>query len=178
MSKSVELRRHTASDGDVLTSEGIEAAVRIGSRLKGHYDLLVSSGAQRATQTLACFLAGMGRTVHRGAMVDERFRSSLEERWFAAYKKAGAGDIESFRAADPDLVNKEAPLFAEALKGVFDALPDGGSALIVGHSPMQEAAIYGLTGRAVDPIKKGAGVLVVLDDDGSYRVEPLDESDR
>ena len=174
MAKSVELRRHTASDGDVLTQEGIEAAVEVGSRLEGDYDLLVSSGAQRATQTLACFLAGLGRAVPGGVVVDDRFRSSVEDRWFAAYKRAGAGGIESFRQVDADLVAGESARLSTALEDIFGRLPDGGRALIVGHSPMHEAAIYGLTGEMVEPIKKGAGAVVVMDAQGSFRVEPLD----
>ena len=39
---------------------------------------------------------------------------------------------------------------------------------------MHEAAVYGLTGEVVEPIKKGAGVLVVTDDETNYRVEQLD----
>jgi hypothetical protein len=52
-------------------------------------------------------------------------------------------------------------------------LPDGGRALVVGHSPTNEAAILGLTGEIVEPLAKGDGVLVIADDDG-YSVEPLD----
>ncbi|MGH2922084.1 MAG: hypothetical protein ACRDKU_08475, partial [Gaiellaceae bacterium] len=63
MTKYLELRRHTDADGDVLTPEGVRAAVAIGSRLEGGYDVLVSTGAQRATQTLACFLGGLGERV-------------------------------------------------------------------------------------------------------------------
>jgi len=63
VAKSVELRRHADADGDVLTPEGVRTAVEIGRRLEGAYDFLISSGAQRATQTLACFLTGMGRPV-------------------------------------------------------------------------------------------------------------------
>jgi broad specificity phosphatase PhoE len=174
MAKSVELRRHTASEGDVLTTDGIETAVRIGSTLAGDYQLLITTGAQRATQTLACFLAGMGRTVDSGVRVDERFRSSVEDRWSNAYKRAGAGDIESFRAVDPELVESESVHLSKALKDLFEELPEGGRALVVGHSPMHEAAIYGLTGETVDPIKKGAGVLLVTEDERTYRVEPLE----
>ena len=81
--KTVELRRHTASDGDRLTPKGIAAAVEIGSRFGAPYDLLISSGAQRATQTLACFLAGSGQRSPAGVTVDETFRSTVEERWFS-----------------------------------------------------------------------------------------------
>lgn len=174
LAKSVELWRHTAADGDVLTSEGARAAVDIGSRLDHGYDLLISSGAQRATQTLACFLAGGGLRVPTGVMVDVRFRSDVEDRWREAYERGGGGDIASCRKADPDLVEEESMLLADALRGVFNRLSNGGRALIVGHSPMQEAAIYGLTGQAVAPISKGGGAVVIEEGDGSYRVEEVD----
>jgi broad specificity phosphatase PhoE len=52
----------------VLTPEGVQAALEIGSRLTGGYDLCVSQGAQRATQTIACFLAGLGQRVRQGVV--------------------------------------------------------------------------------------------------------------
>jgi broad specificity phosphatase PhoE len=173
MARSVELRRHTDSDGDVLSQEGVSAAVEVGRTLRGGYDVVVSSGAQRATQTIACFLAGLGERVDSGVTVDVRFRSANEDRWRSAYEEAGSGDIESFRKVDPDLVAEESRLLGEALGGIFEMLPEGGSALVVGHSPMQEAAVYGLTGEMVEPISKGGGVIVAEDGD-RYRVEVLD----
>ena len=74
MAKYLELRRHTDADGDVLTPEGVRAGVEIGSHLTGGYDVLVSSGAQRATQTLACFLAGLGEKALRGVVVEAGLR--------------------------------------------------------------------------------------------------------
>ena len=56
---------------------------------------------------------------------------------------------------------------------MLDALPDGGRALVVGHSPTNEAAVLGLTGEIVDPISKGAGVLIVADEQ-RFRIERLD----
>jgi hypothetical protein len=53
-----------------------------------------------------------------------------------------------------------------------DGLPDGGRALIVGHSPTNEAAVLGLAGEVVPPLGKGEGVLLI-EDSGRYRVEPL-----
>jgi hypothetical protein len=41
----------------------VTAALEIGARLQGGYHLAVSTGAQRATQTLACFLAALGQQV-------------------------------------------------------------------------------------------------------------------
>jgi hypothetical protein len=56
---------------------------------------------------------------------------------------------------------------------VLPRLEDGQRALVVGHSPTNEAAVLGLTGRTVAPLSRGAGVLVVDGGDG-YQVEPLD----
>src|SRR5207249_4779905 len=68
MPRFVELRRHTDNDGDVLTGEGVAAALRVGGGLAGGYRLGVSTGAQRATQTLACFLAALGQRVPGGVL--------------------------------------------------------------------------------------------------------------
>jgi broad specificity phosphatase PhoE len=172
MAKYVELRRHTDADGDVLTSEGVQAALEIGSRLTGDYELLVSTGAQRATQTLACFLAGLGEKVRQGVLVEPGLRSDVEDRWRAAYENAGSGDLPLLREVDPELVEKDSASLGAALRRVFDALPDGGRALVVGHSPTNEAAVLGLTGEIVEPISKGEGVLVV-EEDGDPRVERI-----
>ena len=172
--KHVELRRHTDNDGDYLTPDGIDAALDVGRSLTGRYDLLVSTGAQRATQTLACFLAVRGEALQTGVVVDERFRSEDEDRWKRAYKKAGAGDLDSFRAVDREWVETEARRLGAALADTFARVPSGGRALVVGHSPTNEAAVYGLTGEVVAPLSKGAGVLVTESDDGTYEVTALD----
>src|ERR671914_2919770 len=165
MAKYIELRRHTDADGDVLTPEGVQAAIQIGSRLTGGYDLLVSTGAQRATQTLACFLAGLGEKVRQGVVVEPGLRSRVEDRWRAAYEKAGSGDLPALREADPEIVEEDSATLASALRRVLDALPDGGRALVAGHSPTNEAAVLGLTGEIVAPLAKGAGVRVLAGDD-------------
>jgi phosphohistidine phosphatase SixA len=172
MAKYVELRRHTDADGDVLTLEGVRAAVEIGSRLEGRYEVLVSTGAQRATQTLACFLAGLGEKVRQGVVVEPGLRSRAEDRWRAAYEKAGSGALQALREADPGLVEKDSAALAAALRRVLDALPEGGRALVAGHSPSNEAAVLGLAGEIVEPISKGGGVLVV-EENGAVRVEKL-----
>ena len=161
MVKTVELRRHTASDGDRLTSEGIAAAVEIGKQLADSYDLLISSGALRATQTLACFVAGAGKRYSCGVTVDQAFRSEREDRWFAVAKQAGGGGLEAFRRVDEELVRSEADRFGKALGRIFESLPRDGRALIVGHSPMHEVAVYGLTGEILPPLSKGAGITIV-----------------
>src|SRR5438876_5205372 len=172
MARYLELRRHTDADGDVLTQEGVRAATEIGARLDGGYDLLVSTGAQRATQTLACFLAALGERVPGGVVVEAGLRSQKEERWREAYGKAGSGALEAMRAADPELVGADSAALGAALGRVLDALPDGGRALVVGHSPTNEAAVLGLTGQAIPAMAKGAGVVVAADQHG-FSVDAL-----
>ena len=173
MGKEIELRRHTDADEDVLTAEGVAAALEIGARLRGGYHLAVSTGAQRATQTLACFLAALGQHVPGGVVVELGLRSQVEDRWRAAYQKAGSGALEALREADPELVAEDSERLGATLRRVLDALPDGGRALVVGHSPTNEAAVLGLTSEIPGPLAKGAGVRVIAGRDG-YQVEPLE----
>jgi broad specificity phosphatase PhoE len=173
MARFVELRRHTDNDGDVLTDEGVEAALRIGAGLAGGYRLGVSSGAQRATQTLACLLAALGQPVPGGVIVEPGLRSEREDDWREAYRRAGSGALEALRAADPELVAEDSAVLGAGLGRVLGRLGDGERALAVGHSPTNEAAVLGLTGAIVAPLGKGAGVLVVADGD-RFRVESLE----
>jgi broad specificity phosphatase PhoE len=173
MAKELELRRHTDNEGDVLSPDGVRAALEIGARLAGGYDLAVSTGAQRATQTLACFLAALGEPVPGGVVVEPGLRSRVEDRWRAAYERAGSGALAALQNADPELVEEDSAVLGAALRGVLDRLADGGRALVVGHSPTNEAAVFGLTGQDVPPLGKGAGVLVVAEEPG-FRIESLD----
>jgi phosphohistidine phosphatase SixA len=172
MAKEIELRRHTDNDGDALSQEGVDAALEVGASLRGPYQLLVSTGAQRATQTLACFACALGERIPGGVVVEPGLRSEVEDRWRQAYQDAGSGELDALRSADPELVSEDSEVLAAALRRVFDRLADGGRALVVGHSPTNEAAVLGLTGEIVEPMSKGAGVLLVLED-GRTRVAPL-----
>lgn len=172
MARYLELRRHTDSDGDVLTEDGVRAALEIGQRLTGPYLLLVSSGAQRATQTLACFACALTEPVSGGVVVEPALRSEVEDRWRAAYQSAGSGELHALREADPELVREDSQRLAGGLRRILDRLPEGGRALAVGHSPTNEAAVFGLTGELVTPISKGGGVRVVTEE-VRIRVEPL-----
>lgn len=63
-------------------------------------------------------------------------------------------------------------MLGQEFKRVVDHLPDGGRALVVGHSPTNEAAVLGLTGTVVAPLGKGDGVTVV-ERDGKYTVKAI-----
>lgn len=158
--KTIDLFRHTDNESDSLSADGVAAAVAIGNTLRGDYELAVSTGAQRATQTIGCILAGMAQRVERGVLVVTALRSEVEDQWRAAFKAAGAGDIVSLQKADPDLVAADSKSLAEGLREVFAMLSDNGRALAVGHSPTNEAAIFGLTGVVVEPMAKGQSISV------------------
>ena len=143
----------------------MRAAVEIGSRLEGGYDILVSSGAQPATHTPACFLAGLGEKVRQGIVVEAGLRSGAEDRWRAAFEKAGSGALQALRETDPDLVEEDSAALAAALRRILDGLAEGGRALVAGHSPTNEAAVFGLAGQVVEPSSKGGGVLVIEEDE-------------
>jgi broad specificity phosphatase PhoE len=169
----VELRRHTDNDGDQLSARGVADAEAVGRRLHPPYAAFVSSGAARATQMVTILRRAAGQddvpvTEVRG------LRSTVEDRWREASRAAGQGaGIERMREVDPDLVEHETRLLGGALREVVAGLPEGGRALVVGHSPTNEAAVLGLTGEEVAPLGKGEGVLVV-EEGGAYRVRPLD----
>src|ERR671910_554918 len=145
MARFVELRRHTDNDGDVLTTDGVAAALRLGAGLGGGDGVVVEAG----------------------------LRSEREDRWRAVAKEADGGDLGRMLAADPAFVDQEAAALGAALGRVLERLGDGERALVVGHSPTNEAAVLGLTGELVAPLDKGAGILVT-EDGGSYRVETLE----
>ena len=115
MPRYVELRRHTDNDGDALTEEGVRAALEIGRSLAGGYTLLVSTGAQRATQTLACFAAMLREPIPEGAVVEPGLRSRVEDRWREAYQRAGSGDLTALRDADPELLDEDSASLGAAL---------------------------------------------------------------
>jgi phosphohistidine phosphatase SixA len=169
----MELRRHTDNDGDQLTPKGVTDAEAIGrDRLHPPYAAFVSTGARRASQMLEILRHAAGQD---DVPITEAtgLRSSVEDRWREAGRAAGEGaDLEQMRAVDPDLVEKESHLLGLALRRVVDALPDDGRALVVGHSPTNEAAVLGLTGQVIRPLGKGEGVLVI-EEGGSYRAESV-----
>jgi len=165
MAKTIVLLRHTDNDGDVLSPDGVAAAVRLGASLDGPFDVAVSTGAQRATQTIGCILGGLGTSVPGGVVIEADLRSDVEDRWRAAYEKAGGGELDDFLRVAPDLVEAEAGTLGAALRRIADRLDDGQRALVVGHSPTNEAAVYGLTGEHVAALGKGEGVEIILEGD-------------
>ena len=169
----VELRRHTDNDGEKLSEQGVADAEEIGrTGLHPPYATFVSTGAERATEMLGILRRAAGQN-EVPITTETGLRSSVEDRWREAAKAAGKGaSIEEMRAVDPDLVEHESRLLGSTLQRVMRGLPEGGRALVVGHSPTNEAAVYGLVGQTIAAMGKGDGVLVV-EDGGRYEVRPL-----
>ena len=169
----LEIRRHTDNDGDQLTVDGVAAAEEIGrTGIHPPYTLFVSTGAARANQMVTILRAASGQ---EDVPVREEtgLRSLVEDRWREASQASGGGDLEAMRKVDPALVEQETTLLGAALRGVLEQLPDGGRALVIGHSPTNEAAVLGLAGQLVQPMGKGAGVLVT-EHEGRFAVARLD----
>jgi broad specificity phosphatase PhoE len=170
----LELRRHPDNDGDTLSPRGVAAAEEIGrTGVHPPYALFASTGAGRTIETAEILRHAAGQE-DLTIMAAPGLRSAVEDRWREAAQAAGANaDLEAIRRVDPDLVDTETRMLGLALQQILDAVPDGGRALIVGHSPTNEAAVLGLTGQLVGPLGKGDGVLVV-DHDGRFEVSPLE----
>ena len=113
------------------------------------------------------------RHTHAGSMATNHSATPRRRRLEAARAAGRAADVEATQAVDPDLVERDSWLLGAALRQVVESLPDRTRVLVVGHSPTNEAAVLGLAGRVVPPLGKGEGVLLI-EDDGRYRVESLD----
>ena len=170
MAKTVELRRHTPNEVDTLTPAGVKMAVEIGRRMRDRIQVAYSSGAQRATQAVGSMVAGHGRAVPGGVVVEPGLRSQNESKWGEVIDQAASEGIAELRAVDPAFIDQEAATLAETLRRIFDRLDDGQRALAVAHSPTNEAAVFGLTGEIVAPLRKGEGVVLVEDDHGEITV--------
>jgi phosphohistidine phosphatase SixA len=170
--KTVELRRHAAREkgADALSAEGRAQAERVGRGLPA-YDAVFVSPARRAAETVEAFARGAGRPFPSPTVVPG-LASEAEDRWRAAARAAGSSRVDALRAVDPGLVEAEGGRLAGVLAGLVERVPEGGRALAVGHSPLIEAGVLGLTGRVVEPLGECEGVALTLEG-GQWRVEEL-----
>jgi broad specificity phosphatase PhoE len=162
VTRSLELRRHAPRDpeADRLSTEGQELALATGKDLPGGYSAVFTSPARRAAETAAWFLRGLGQTLPADHGVSDGLASPVEDRWRSAGKAAGTGRIDAVEGMDADLVEQESARLAAAVRGLLAEVPEGARGLAVGHSPLIEAAVYGLTGTVIEPLDECDGVLV------------------
>ncbi|HEX6263082.1 MAG TPA: phosphoglycerate mutase family protein [Actinomycetota bacterium] len=156
----LELRRHADNEGDALTEAGKATAERVGRSMEGPFDGVFTSPAKRAANTAAWFLRGMGQQLPQLHGVTDGLTSAEEERWREAGSRTGTWRVDDIEREDPELVREELPRLADAILQMFAAIRDGQRALVVGHSPFLEAAVYALSGTVLDPLGKCEGVLL------------------
>ena len=176
--RQLELRRHAPRDPDEdrLSSDGEILAEKVGTALEGPYAAVFTSPARRAAETAAWFLRGLGHPIPATHGVAEGLASGVEDRWRAAAKSAGSSRIDEVERVDPDLVAKESAILGDTVRRLIADLPDGARGLAVGHSPLIEAAVHGLVGVVIDPLRECEGVLLVQEGeavrlDGELRLE-------
>lgn len=102
--------------------------------------------------------------------------SEEEGEWRSAGKAAGSSRIDAIAEQAPGLVERESIRLKALVEELFERVPEGGNALAVGHSPLIEAAVYGLTGVVIEPLSECQGVAVVavaLAGPGQYRLHEL-----
>jgi phosphohistidine phosphatase SixA len=61
---------------------------------------------------------------------------------------------------------------ADVVRDLVALLSDGGRGLAVGHTPLIEKAVQGLTGNRINPLAECEGV-VIVEETGSFTVEEL-----
>jgi phosphohistidine phosphatase SixA len=138
--KVLELRRHARRDPDAdrLAPEGHRQAEDVGRTLSGGYAVVFVSPAQRAAETAAWFLRALREPLPIHGVIPGL---------------AGEGTDRSPLA------------MAGVVTALLDAVPDGGRGLAVGHTPLIERAVLGISGQEIDPLGECEGVLLSREDD-------------
>jgi hypothetical protein len=62
---------------------------------------------------------------------------------------------------------------AGVASALLDTIGEGERALAVGHTPLIERAVLGLTGRELEPLGECEGVLLTQEDDGHIEIQEL-----
>ena len=149
MVRTLEVRRHAKRDPDAdrLSPEGRAQAQDVGRTLAGGYDVVFVSPAERAAETVAWFLRGLGEQLPRHGVIPGL---------------AGDG------------TDRSALAMAGVLAALLDAVPEGGRGLAVGHTPLIERAVLGLVAEEIEPLAECEGVTLIKEgDEGPIRVEQL-----
>ena len=140
--RTLELRRHAQRDpnADRLSEEGRAQAQAVGATLAGGYGAVFVSPAQRAAETVAWLLRGLGDQLPQHAVVP------------------------GLAAKD----NDGSPLaMAGVVAALLDAVPQDQRALAISHTPLIERAVLGLTATEIEPLGECEGVLLCKANDES-----------
>ncbi len=147
--RTLEVRRHAEREpaADRLSAAGRARAEDVGRGLDVAFDVVFVSPAQRAAETVAWMLRGVGAHLPPHAV------------------------IPGLAARD----NDGSPLaMAGVLSALLDAVPKGGRALAISHTPLIERAVLGLTARELEPLAECEGVVLTkTDDDAPVEVDEI-----
>ena len=133
--RTLELRRHAQRDpaADRLSQQGRAQAQSVGATLTGGYSVVFVSPAERAAETVAWLLRGLGEQLPAHAVVP------------------------GLAAKD----NDGSPLaMAGVVAALLDAVPEGGRGLAISHTPLIEGSVLGLGGTEIEPLAECEGVLL------------------
>jgi phosphohistidine phosphatase SixA len=131
----LELRRHANRDPNVdrLSERGRAQAQSVGATLAGGYAVVYVSPAERAAETAAWMLRGLGEQLPAHAVVP------------------------GLAAED----NDGSPLaMSGVVSALLDAVPEGERGLAISHTPLIERAVLGLTAAEIGPLAECEGVLL------------------
>jgi phosphohistidine phosphatase SixA len=140
--RTLEVRRHAKRDpaADRLSVAGRAQAEDVGRGLAVSFDVVFVSPAQRAAETVAWMLRGVGEQLPPHAV------------------------IPGLAGND----NDGSPLaMAGVLSALLDAVPEDGRGLAVSHTPLIERGVLGLLALEVDPLGECEGVVLSRRSDGA-----------
>ncbi|MFL5733452.1 MAG: histidine phosphatase family protein [Chloroflexia bacterium] len=138
----LEVRRHTmrTKPGEHLSQAGVDLARRVGEGM-GHFERVVSTLAPRAFETAIAM--GFAVDEQSGMFPQQDDEVEGEVAWDAGY--AAWGRAVGLGGAAAQFAQQEAACWLK----IVEAVPEGGSALLVSHGGIIEAGAAGcmLTGE-------------------------------
>ncbi|MDD5726701.1 MAG: phosphoglycerate mutase family protein [Patescibacteria group bacterium] len=153
--KKIEIRRHALNDSGLregmLSPEGIKQARGVGAeQMRGQgYTHIAVSELFRTSQTAAAMAEGAGDfTASSLVVLPALFTKRLDE--LAAYIKEHGSVVKP----DHPVIKKESLRMAEEFAAHVENLPQDANLLAIGHSPLIEIMVYGLTGKIIAPLKE------------------------
>ncbi len=151
--RQLELRRHATRDpgADRLSPAGVRLAEEVGRSLAGPYDATFVSPARRAAETLEAFA-----------------RTAPTPLPAPAVAPGLLGQTEDDRTPER---------LAAAVRELLAGLPEAGRGLAVGHHPLIERAVEGLTGQRIRELAECEGVLLTEERGGALRLVELRRSE-
>jgi phosphohistidine phosphatase SixA len=87
----------------------------------------------------------------------------------AFFMRALGQQLPQIHGVSDDLASDDPQRLARGVKQIFEAIPDGGRGIAIGHTPLIEKAVEELTQHAIKPLYECEGVLLE-EEDGEIRL--------